>query len=355
MTTVTEVDPARIDCEANLFQSAFWARFKQERGYHSQAFVVEHRGLKTPLVVVHRPCSTDAAFGYVPHGPDIDIREERRGPFLESVAEKIRPRLPERCRFLRFDLPWTSPYEASAFHRQSPDKRPEPRVRELRMNFGCRHWNLRKAPTDMQAPDTVILDLKCSPEQILGNMHKKTRYCIRSAFRRGVTVERCGQEALSAWHRMYREMADRKNISAESSAYFRSLFKVCATQTDPDIRLYMATCHNEPLAGSIFAFHRTSRQATYLFSASSPAGRVRTAAYAVLWTAILEAREAGCRWFDLFGIPPADNPDHPMHGLYRFKTRFGGYLRRMQGCWDYPFDDECYSMLAFSGAGQKPV
>ena len=79
MTTVAEVDPSHIDCEANLFQSAFWARFKKMRGYDTQAFVIEHRGRRSPLVMVHRPCASDAVFGYVPHGPDIAIEEDRQG------------------------------------------------------------------------------------------------------------------------------------------------------------------------------------------------------------------------------------------------------------------------------------
>ncbi len=343
----------RIDRDANLFQSAFWARFKKRRGHDIQAFSIEDRGRKSSMLVVHRPCGPDADFGYVPCGPDIDVAQERQGPFLESVAETIRRRLPPRCRFIRFDLPWPSPYQDESFHTRQPCHRPEPRVREMRMNFGCRRWNLRKAPTDMQAPDTVILDLAPRPEQILGNMHKKTRYCVRSSFRRGVVVKRRGAEALPAWHRMYAEMAERKGIEHEGSGYFRELFSTGDKAPEPDIRFYLAFRNRRLLAGSIFAFHRRSSKATYLFSASSPAGRAHTAAYAVLWQAILDAKAYGCRWFDLFGIPATDTPDHPMNGLYRFKTRFGGQIRHLRGCWDYPFDEKSYPMLAFSGAGQK--
>ena len=353
MTTVVEVDPSHIDCEANLFQSAFWARFKKMRGYDTQAFVIEHRGRRSPLVMVHRPCASDAVFGYVPHGPDIAIEEDRQGRFLETVAEKIRSRLPDRCWFLRFDLPWSSPYAEEFFHFPGRLERPEPRIREMRMNFGCRRWNLRKAPSDMQAPDTVIIDLSADPGRILDKMHKKTRYCVRSAFRRGVVVEHCGPEALALWHPMYLEMARRKGIEAEDDAYFHALFTTVERSAEPDIRLYLAFRDGEPLAGSLFAFHRRSAQATYLFSAASPAGRTHLAAYAVLWKAILDAKAFGCRWFDLFGIPPADAPDHPMHGLFRFKARFGGHICHLRGSWDYPFDEKRYPLLALSGVDPR--
>jgi lipid II:glycine glycyltransferase (peptidoglycan interpeptide bridge formation enzyme) len=31
-----------------------------------------------------------------------------------------------------------------------------------------------------------------------------------------------------------------------------------------------------------------------------------------------------------------------MHGLYRFKTGFGGNELHRMGCWDYPLEHEAY-------------
>ena len=189
MTHVVEIEPARVEQDVNLFQSAFWARFKQEQGYETQVFEIEHQGCRSPLVLVHRPCAADSEFGYVPSGPGIAVPQDRQGPFLEFVSERIRRHLPDACRFLRYDVPWPSPYgnpEAPSGERDAP---PEPRVREMRMNFGSRNWNLRKAPTDMHPPDTVVLDLGKPTAGLLAEMHPKARYGIRSAFRKGVRVE----------------------------------------------------------------------------------------------------------------------------------------------------------------------
>ncbi len=65
-------------------------------------------------------------------------------------------------------------------------------------------------------------------------------------------------------------------------------------------------------------------------------------AYALQWEAIKQAAEAGCTSYDFFGIPPADNPEHPMHGLYRFKTGFGGEILHRPGCWDFPYKKSAY-------------
>ncbi|MDE5898054.1 MAG: peptidoglycan bridge formation glycyltransferase FemA/FemB family protein, partial [Treponemataceae bacterium] len=40
--------------------------------------------------------------------------------------------------------------------------------------------------------------------------------------------------------------------------------------------------------------------------------------------------------YDLYGLPPEDDEGHPMHGLYRFKTGFGGALVHRPGTFDVP-------------------
>jgi lipid II:glycine glycyltransferase (peptidoglycan interpeptide bridge formation enzyme) len=60
------------------------------------------------------------------------------------------------------------------------------------------------------------------------------------------------------------------------------------------------------------------------------------APYALQVKAMEDAQEAGCEEYDLFGIPPNDDPSHPMAGLYRFKTGFGGRIVHRPGSLDYP-------------------
>ena len=58
-----------------------------------------------------------------------------------------------------------------------------------------------------------------------------------------------------------------------------------------------------------------------------------------------DAKEYGCTQYDLFGIPPDENPDHPMAGLYRFKTGFGGHILHRGGSWDYPCKPVLYTLF----------
>jgi lipid II:glycine glycyltransferase (peptidoglycan interpeptide bridge formation enzyme) len=110
--------------------------------------------------------------------------------------------------------------------------------------------------------------------------------------------------------------------------------------------LYIARHEGDDLA-AIMALFR-GKQATYLYGASSNIKRNLMAPYALQWRAMQDAKIFGCEVYDLFGIPPDESPGHPMAGLYRFKTGFGGRIARRPGCWDYPYRPVLHAL--FSGA-----
>jgi lipid II:glycine glycyltransferase (peptidoglycan interpeptide bridge formation enzyme) len=109
------------------------------------------------------------------------------------------------------------------------------------------------------------------------------------------------------------------------------------------------------LAGIVTLFR--GGEGVYLYGASSNLHRNLMAPYALQWKAMQDARESGCSFYDLFGIPPSDNPDHPMAGLYRFKTGFigdngaGGRIIHRPGSWDYP----CRPLLTFCFKGAEKL
>jgi lipid II:glycine glycyltransferase (peptidoglycan interpeptide bridge formation enzyme) len=76
-------------------------------------------------------------------------------------------------------------------------------------------------------------------------------------------------------------------------------------------------------------------------------------AYALQWRAIQDAKTAGCLEYDFFGIPPVDDPNHPMYGLYRFKTGWGGTIIHRPGCWDFSCRPHLYRMYRLAEAARK--
>lgn len=349
---------------SNLFQSPLWARFRRELG---TPVVTVDLGPPEAGMMVQLERQGDFELAYVAAGPDVGVDEGEAGRFLERLSGQLHAELPGDPVAVRYDLPWPSPFAAD-------DERPSVRSREIRMNFGTAEHRLAKAPTDRLAPDTVQLDLAPGEGEILAAMRSKTRYNIRLAARRGVTVARVGPERLSEWHRLYVETAERKGFRPQALGYFTRLFEL-ARGHRPEMRLYLAfgprpdgrggpdhraetaigrlsvSAAARPLAGIVVA--HAGRAATYLYGASAADRRALMAPYALQWHAIREARASGCTTYDLFGVPPAPDRGHPMYGLYRFKTGFGGRLVHRRGAWDYVYDREAYEVFGAAEAGGR--
>jgi len=330
------VDLPRLERGDNLLQSAFWGRLKSRQGQQARAFFYTCALGSGKLLVIEKPLGDGKTAAYLPWAPELSVLEAEQGSLLESLGQALRPYLPSNCLFIRFDLPWRSPYE------NAQGEPPEQRLREIRMNFGTCERNLRKAPTDVQPTDSIIIHTQASDEELLGRMRSKTRYNIRLSGRRGVEVYENGSDEIQNWLSLYAATRKRKQLTPHSENYFKRLFSLAesAQHGKADLRLLLAWHNGEVLAGMVLALYGT--YALYLYGASGERKRNLMPTYRLQWRAIEIARETGCSTYDLFGIPSDTGPGHPMHGLLQFKTGFGGERIRRRGCWDYPLDQAAY-------------
>lgn len=320
------IPPEELPPADTFLQTRFWAEVKRSFGWRPLAFDCDG----DPLLLLLRRFPAGLQLGYVPHGPAglAELPQEERTAWLARLQRALEPHLPRGTAALRWDLPWRRPeaFEEREFRRQ------------------MRHagaGGFRRAGADIQPPSTVIVPLQGSEDELLARMKRKTRYNIRLAAKRGVEVRIGGAEGLSRWYRLYRETAVRDRIAIHSEAYYRRLFDLAAA-IDEAPRLYLLEAFHEGdyLAGNIVALYRGT--ATYMYGASSNHKRNLMPAYAVQWETMRLARSEGCERYDLFGIPPAEDPKHPMHGLYRFKTGFGGDVLHRYGAWDAPVAGPAY-------------
>ncbi len=323
-----------------LQQTDFWGRVKGRLGWRPAAFDIEtDRGGAGDLLILTRELGGGRLLAYAPYGPELLPDSDRRGEYLAALSAELVPFLGAGCALIRWDLPWESPY-ADDEDRYDGDGNwlgpPEPRLRELRMNWGVDGTGLRKAPGDLLPPDTILVDLEGSEEELLARMKPKTRYNIRLAERKGVSVRRGGARDFELWNRLYRETARRNRIRAHGPEYFAPLMK----GEESTVRMLIAEADGVALAAMFLSV--SADRACYLYGASSDDGRDLMAPYALQWEAMRTARAALCRSYDLFGVSPRPDPEHPMYGLYRFKIGFGGRLLHRQGVWDYPYDEAAY-------------
>jgi lipid II:glycine glycyltransferase (peptidoglycan interpeptide bridge formation enzyme) len=318
---LTPVPLEAIDEHDVLLQTGFWGGFKSQFGWKASSFLVND---ELPLLALMRRLAPGLSLCYVPHGPLVSSRTNQNEYYLSSVSKHLRTFLPSGCVFIRYDLPWG----VEGAQRAAADLAPP----------------FRRAPMDIQPPSTVVINLADSEEALLSAMKPKTRYNVRLAEKKGVEVREGGLDDLDAWYAMYRETAERDRITIHSKNYYRRLFEFVKEMPGGvrrEAQLLLAF-HGEQLLAGIIVMINGGR-ATYLYGASSNEKRNFMASYLLQWRAMLLAKERGCTLYDLFGIPFDDNPNDPMHGLYRFKTGMGGVILNRPGSWDYPLSPMLYA------------
>lgn len=323
-------------------QTSLWSHVKRRLGWTVSAFDIHADARESgDVLILSRSIGKGASIAYSPFGPEKLPDQEKRGEYLSALSSELAEFLGPDCLFIRWDLPWKSPYaeEEDRFDEKGlwlgP---PETRLRELRMNWGLGEKGVRKAPTDLLPPDTVIIDLRGGEDAILSRMKPKTRYNIRLASRRGVAVRQGGHSDLDLWNKLYAQTAKRNGIAFHEPRHFEALF--VRENSDSKVRLLIAEKNGEALAAMFLSI--SSDRATYLYGASSGESRHLMGPYALQWEAMRLAILHGCSSYDLFGVAPRPDPDHPMYGLYQFKMGFGGTLLHRQGAWDYPYDGKAY-------------
>jgi len=344
MGFISSITDAEIEvCEnaPSFLQSCMWAEFKSRFGWTSRAFLVnwENYG-NVPLLTLSRrfTAALGFSFTYIPWGPHLpaEFSAQDRGKILSELAEKLKPLLGSNCIFIRFDPPWLTEKDEDACFTAS---------------------SLKRAAAAVQAPDTVIVNLSSSRDEILSQMKPKGRYNILLSAKKDVQVRCTGAQELELFYNLLKETAARDGIAVHSFDYYKTLFEICADQgrngKNIQIRLYTASHENDTVAAIMVLFY--GKYAVYLYGASSNIKRNLMAPHALQWKAMQDGKEAGCLYYDLFGIPPNDDPNHPMYGLYRFKTGFGGQIIHRPGSWDYPYKKTFYALFNLAESLRKKM
>jgi peptidoglycan pentaglycine glycine transferase (the first glycine) len=305
----------------HLLQSWAWGELKARFGWHAQRVAAGPSWAQ----VLYRPLPGGlGTIAYVPKGPVVDWGDPAQGEAaLRALLAAIEPLARQQraiCLKIEPDL--------------EEDLASSPDMRALLAGLG-----FRPSPQTVQPRRTLMVDLDADPEELLGRMKQKTRYNVRLAGRKGVTV-RAGDEAdLPAFFRMMEVTAGRDDFGIHSRAYYETVHRLFVSADRG--RLLLAEHEGELLAGLVvLSFCDT---AIYMYGASSDEKRNLMPTYLLQWEAMQWAREQGCRTYDLWGVPDEDEEtleaefaarSDGLWGVYRFKRGFGGRLVRTVGAWD---------------------
>lgn len=332
----------QLEAKPHFLQTKFWANFKSLHGWKNLYFKGTSYLGDFYVSVLLRNFVKKFTLAYIPLGVTFSTFTQEGFHydsveyvnFLVEFKEELKNHIPKNTFCLRIDPPID-------FYSLEAKNDFLNLVKQIQRE-------ITPALTDIQPPDTVILNLLKSEDELLSSMKSKWRYNVRLAEKKGVTIEKCGAEAIEDFYKIFTETATRDGIAVHGKNYYKSLLELSSENTEKaEVSLFVAKHEGDVLAGIITLF--TETEAVYLYGASSNLKRNLMATYLLQWEAIKQAKAFGSKQYDFYGIPPENDENHPMYGLYRFKTGFGGdecIIHRI-GSLDAPLKKgiyNCYSL-----------
>ena len=261
---------------------------------------------------------------------------------LSELSKALKPLLPKNTMVIRFDpeVTFTNLEDRDLF------------------NYGLKTvaWadklKLKKNKVDIQPPDSTLVSLEGTEDEILARMHQKWRYNIRLSERKGVIIKKYNGDSaeisskIDKFYELTKETNARDGNASHAKSYYRDLILFSAKQLKegkdvPEVNLYIAEHEGDEIASIVTLFSKT--ESVYLYGASSNNKRNLMPNHLLQWTAMKDAKAYGSKYYDMYGMPPeGKDENHPMHGLYMFKANFGGKNIHRTGSWDVPLNAVYY-------------
>lgn len=307
----------------NFLQTLEWAKVKND--WKNIYFVIKDNGVIKGggSILLRRLPVVGKNFMYCPRGPVLDFKDrEVLAFFVEKMKELARK------------------YDAIMLKIDPDVEIDEKEVVRNLFDFRFTQKPLTLNFEGIQPRFVSRLDITSNLEQVMEGFHHKTRYNIRLAERKGVTVRVGEREDLRRFHEIMEETGLRDNFVVRSLAYFQKMWD---NLVPPGyMRLYVAEFEGQMLSGAISLMF--GNKCWYLYGASSNTLRNLMPNYLLQWEMIRWAKEEGCDIYDFRGISGDLDPSNPLYGLFRFKKGFNGRYTEFIGEFDLVFNSLMYKL-----------
>jgi peptidoglycan pentaglycine glycine transferase (the first glycine) len=286
--------------QAHIMQLAGWGKLKSHFGWKPFRVANDKAGAQ----ILFRKLPFNFSIAYIPKGP------------LGSDWPELWPEIDQLCH-----------KQHAIFLQVEPDAfEPSADLPQAAWLEGF------KVETDtIQPRRTSLIDLTCTEEEILAAMKQKTRYNIRLAEKKGVSVHL--SDDIASFHRVSQVTAKRDGFFVHSQDYYQKAFEYYAE--GEHVTLFEAHLDSQPLAYLMLFIN--GERAWYFYGASDDAYRNLMPAYLLQWEAMRYAKARGAKVYDLWGIPDEDEQTlednftsraDGLWGVYRFKRGFNGRIVR---------------------------
>ncbi len=312
--------------QGHILQTIEWGEVKRSMGWEPLPVgLFEDEEMKGAMLILKRrlpvPGINKSIF-YAPRGPVIDIHDHA---LLDHLFKGLRT---------------VAKSHGAIFLKIDPDiEDSDERFKQYLTSRGFKKTITAEGFEGVQPTYVFRLDISPDEEELLTQMASKTRYNIRLAKRRGVTVrESADKKDLESFYQILLETAERDKFLIRGYRYFEEIWEQLVQHNLG--RLFMAEYQGRDIAGTL-AFI-LGNKVWYIYGASSNEFRNVMPNYLLQWTMIKWGRDRGCSLYDFRGVSGDLSEDNPLYGLYRFKKGFAGTFTEFIGEWDLVYSHLYY-------------
>lgn len=281
----------------SLMQSMNWADVK--KGWESEYVYLEEDGkIVMAMSLVIRKIIGSKSMIYAPRGPVGDVYDIQKVKKITEEVDKIAKK-----------------YNAFVF-RFDPERYYDEKLEEMYVKEGYKVRNKKFGKNELIQPRyNMILNISGkTEEEVFKGYSEKTRYNVRVAKRKGVTVRYSRDvEDLKTFYNLYVVTGIRDKIASRPYDYFERMLN---TFDENHMRIYIAEFEGEALSAAIAINY--GKKTFYLYGASSNEKRNLMPNYLMQQEMIEWAIETGCDLYDFGGVFILDKSN----GLYKFKEGF---------------------------------
>ena len=283
-------------------QSLEWAKVKSD--WKNEIIVVrdEKGQIKASLSILIRKLPyINYSIMYAPRGPVCDLDDEKSFKELIEKADELAKK------YKAFMLKMDPDILASNNEFKNMAKKYGFKVEE----------KIKDVNTLLQPRYVFRLDLKDKTEdEIFSAFHSKTRYNIRLATRKGVTIREGKREDLQQFQNILETTGTRDGFFIRKKEYFEHLYDSFDKE---HLKLVFADYQGKPIACVLNIFY--GNKEWYLYGGSLNEHRNVMSTYLLQWEMIKQAIERKMDCYDFRGVCATDET-HYNEGLYRFKKGF---------------------------------
>lgn len=288
--------------KTNFMQSPEWARVKTEWKNEFITVEDENGNIKgTMSILLRKVPFINRHIMYAPRGFVCDVHDKETLKELTIKAQEIAKK-----------------YKAFIFRLDPDVLQSDEEFKKIITELGYKtKKNIKNIGQVLQPKYVFRLNVKDkTEEELLQSFESKTRYNIRLAGRKGVTVRQGTRDDLKIFYDIMKTTGSRDDFFIRPLSYFQKIYDEMG---EKHARIYIAEFEGEPIAATMPIYY--GNKVWYLYGGSSNKHRNLMPNYLIQWEMIKWAIEEKCDWYDFRGVSGFKSEKDPQYRCLQIQKR----------------------------------